>query len=72
MRSPVELGELFHMFEVQTLVMGGLLGIDPLNQPGVEAGKDLTRALAGRRGSEASAERVRQLLDRKRGEFVLA
>jgi len=70
--GPVELGELFHMFEVQTLVMGGLLGIDPLNQPGVEAGKDLTRALAGCGGSEASADRVRQLLDRKRGEFVLA
>ena len=59
------------MLEVQTLVMGGLLGVNPLDQPGVEAGKDMTRALAGHPGYEAETERVQELLDRKRREFVL-
>lgn len=65
------LGQLFHFFEVQTLIAGGLLGIDPLDQPGVEAGKRLTFAMAGRRGYEADAERVAAMLARKREDLVL-
>lgn len=65
------LGQLFHFFEVQTLVAGGLLGVDPLDQPGVEAGKRLTFAMAGRRGYEADAARVASMLARKREDLVL-
>ena len=65
------IGQLFHFFEVQTLVAGALLGIDPLDQPGVEAGKRLTFAMAGRRGYEADAERVSSMLSRKREDLVL-
>ncbi|MFN2374911.1 MAG: glucose-6-phosphate isomerase [Candidatus Binatia bacterium] len=65
------LGQLFHFFEVQTVIAGGLLGIDPLDQPGVEAGKRLTFAMAGRAGYEADAERVASLLARKRDDLVL-
>jgi glucose-6-phosphate isomerase len=65
------LGQLFHFFEVQTLVAGALLGIDPLDQPGVEAGKRLTFAMAGRKGYEADAERVSAMLARKREDLVL-
>ncbi len=65
------LGRLFHFFEVQTLVMGGLLGVDPLDQPGVEHGKRMTSAMAGRAGFEADAERVRTMLGRKRGDLVV-
>jgi glucose-6-phosphate isomerase len=65
------LGQLFHFFEVQTLIAGGLLGIDPLDQPGVEAGKRLTFAMAGRAGYEADAVRVRDMLARKREDLVL-
>ena len=65
------LGQLFHMFEVQTLIAGGLLGIDPLDQPGVEAGKRLTFAMAGRSGYEQDAERVAALLARKREDLVV-
>jgi glucose-6-phosphate isomerase len=65
------LGQLFHFFEVQTIITGALLGIDPLDQPGVEAGKRLTFAMAGRKGYEADAERVSAMLARKREDFVL-
>lgn len=65
------LGQLFHIFEVQTLIAGALLGVDPLDQPGVEAGKRLTFAMAGRRGYEDDADRVAAMLARKREDFVL-
>lgn len=65
------LGQIFHLFEVQTLVAGALLGIDPLDQPGVEAGKRLTFAMAGRAGYEADAERVSAMLARKREDLVV-
>jgi len=64
------LGELFHFFEVQTLVMGGLLGIDPLDQPGVEAGKRLTYAMAGRSGTEALAAEIIARSDAKQRRFI--
>jgi len=65
------LGQIFHLFEVQTLIAGALLGIDPLDQPGVEAGKRLTFAMAGRAGYEPDAERAAAMLARKREDFVL-
>ncbi|MBI5504927.1 MAG: glucose-6-phosphate isomerase [Deltaproteobacteria bacterium] len=65
------IGYLFHFFEVQTLVMGALLGIDPLDQPGVEAGKRLTYGMAGRAGYAADAQRVQSMLARKRDDLVL-
>ncbi len=40
------LGEFIFMYEVQTLFLGKLLGIDPLNQPGVEGGKMATYAMS--------------------------
>ncbi|MFQ5478234.1 MAG: glucose-6-phosphate isomerase [Candidatus Binatia bacterium] len=66
------IGELFHMFEVQTLVMGSLLAINPLDQPGVEAAKSMTSALAGRAGYENEAAEVRAALARKKDALVLA
>lgn len=65
-------GELFHFFEVQTLIMGGLLGVNPLDQPGVEAGKRNTYALAGKRGAEKLAAEIRARGDAKQGRFVFA
>lgn len=37
--SPSSLGELILFFESLTVAVGILLGVDPFNQPGVEAGK---------------------------------
>ena len=46
------LGGLFQLFEHATVIAGGLYGVDPLDQPGVELGKRLTYGLLGRAGYE--------------------
>ncbi|MCC7022037.1 MAG: glucose-6-phosphate isomerase [Thermomicrobiales bacterium] len=46
------LGELFYLYEAQTVMGGALLNVDPFGQPGVEAGKNATYALMGREGYE--------------------
>jgi glucose-6-phosphate isomerase len=46
-------GELYHFLEVQTVAAGALFRIDPLDQPGVEAGKQYAYGLMGRPGFEA-------------------
>lgn len=53
------IGALLYMFEVQTVFAGGLFDVNPLDQPGVEEGKEFTYALMGRPGFE-----------KKLGEFV--
>jgi glucose-6-phosphate isomerase len=45
------LGALFMLLECATIHAGMLYGIDPLNQPGVELGKNFTYAMLGRPGS---------------------
>lgn len=49
---PDEVGEFFYFFEVQTVAIGALFGIDPLDQPGVEEGKNFAYGLLGRCGFE--------------------
>ena len=46
------LGEFFYLYELQTVMAGGLLNVNPFGQPGVEAGKNATYALMGRAGYE--------------------
>jgi glucose-6-phosphate isomerase len=65
------IGALFHLFEVQTLVAGALLGIDPLDQPGVEAGKRLTYAMAGRSDLAEVARSVRERFDARDADLIL-
>jgi glucose-6-phosphate isomerase len=47
------LGELFMLLEIATVYAGGLYGIDPMDQPGVELGKQFTYGIMGREGFEA-------------------
>jgi glucose-6-phosphate isomerase len=47
------LGALFMLFQIATVYAGSLYGIDPLDQPGVELGKELTYGLMGRAGFAA-------------------
>lgn len=47
-RSPYTLGALFYLFEVATVAEGYLMGINPMDQPGVEAYKQFMFALLGR------------------------
>lgn len=56
--SAPAVGQLLHLLQVATVFAGGLLGIDPLDQPGVELGKELTFGLMGRPGFEARAREV--------------
>jgi glucose-6-phosphate isomerase len=48
--SPWCVGEYFHLMEATTVAAGALFGIDPLDQPGVEAGKRYAYGLMGRQG----------------------
>jgi len=50
------LGALFMMLEIATIYAGELYGINPLDQPGVELGKQFTYAMLGR----PDAEQARQ------------
>lgn len=50
--TPRALGELFMLLEIATVYTGALYGVDPLDQPGVELGKELTYGLMGRPGHE--------------------
>jgi hypothetical protein len=43
--DPYDLGQEFFRWEVATAVAGSILGINPFNQPDVEASKDATRKL---------------------------
>ncbi len=47
------LGEFFYLYELQTVMGGALLNVNPFGQPGVEAGKNATYALMGRAGYES-------------------
>ena len=52
------LGELFYFFEFACGVSGYLLGVNPFNQPGVEAYKKNMFALLGKPGYEAQREEL--------------
>ena len=47
-------GELIMLLEIATIYAGALYGVNPLDQPGVELGKQFTYAMMGRPGSEAA------------------
>jgi glucose-6-phosphate isomerase len=46
-------GQLIMMLQIATVYAGVLYDVDPLDQPGVELGKQLTYGLMGRKGFEA-------------------
>jgi glucose-6-phosphate isomerase len=47
------LGELLMLLQIATIYAGAFYEVDPLDQPGVELGKQLTYALMGRAGYDA-------------------
>jgi len=65
------LGQMFYLFEMATVAVAALAGVDPFGQPGVEEGKRLTYALMGRPGVEASATEVEAWLARKDARYVV-
>lgn len=50
--------QLLYLLEVQTAIMGDLLGINTFDQPGVEEGKIITKELMSREGASKSTVRV--------------
>jgi len=56
-RDEVHIGAFLHFWEWVTAVVGQCAGIDPFDQPGVEEGKRITRALMGEKGASALRER---------------
>ena len=56
------LGEFFFVYEFATALAGKVLGINPYDQPGVEAGKNATYALMGRKGYEDLAASIKEKL----------
>ena len=49
-------GGLLMLFEVATIYAGTLYGVNPLDQPGVELGKQFTYAMLGRADAEAARQ----------------
>ena len=61
--SAESLGALLYMLEIQTIFAGALFNIDPLDQPGVEAGKNYTYAMMGRPGFSTVRSDLESWLD---------
>lgn len=56
--GPYQLARLFYVFEIATAVAGSLLGINPFDQPDVEAAKIKTKALMEAGGAKDSDKPV--------------
>lgn len=54
--DPYFLGALFYFFEFQTAFAGKLYGINPFDQPGVEAGKRILQKMLKEEGRERTKE----------------
>ena len=61
-KCPRSLGQLFYFFEFACGVSGYLLGVNPFNQPGVEAYKKNMFALLGKPGYEEMGEELKKRL----------
>jgi glucose-6-phosphate isomerase len=64
------IGELFFFLQVATVYAGALYDVDPLDQPGVELGKQLTYGIIGRPGFE-EVRREYETAEPKRPEWVI-
>ena len=56
--NPHTVGQLFYMYEVQTVFAGYLYNVNSLDQPGVEAGKNYAYGMLGREGYADMKEEV--------------
>jgi glucose-6-phosphate isomerase len=59
--SPQTVGALFMLLEAATIFAGSLYDVNPLDQPGVELGKNFTYAIMGRPGSDEAKKEWDQL-----------
>ncbi len=68
--NPFTIGQLLFLLEVQTVFTSGLYGVNPMNQPGVEASKHYTYGIMGRNGFEDKARENKEWQHRK-GRYIL-
>src|SRR5690606_2261006 len=61
--TPYWFGYMVYFFEKACGISGLILGVNPFNQPGVEAYKKNMFALLGKPGSEKETEAIRKRLD---------
>jgi glucose-6-phosphate isomerase len=61
-RNEYCLGYLLYFFELACAISGYILGVNPFDQPGVEAYKKNMFALLGKPGYEAQAEALKARL----------
>lgn len=64
------IGELLNLLQIATVYAGALYDVDPLDQPGVELGKQLTYGIMGRPGFEEQKREWRSAPE-KSSEWVL-
>ena len=69
--TPYDLGEEFVRWEIATAIAGALIGINPFNQPDVEASKVATRALTSEYEKTAASSRPRRPFFEARGDEAL-
>ena len=62
-RDAHALGELLYFFEIAVAISGYLLGVNPFDQPGVEAYKNNMYALLGKPGYEDRKKALEARLD---------
>jgi len=60
------MGQLIYLLEAATAYAGELYNIDAFDQPGVEAGKNATYALMGKKGFEAKRREIEQSFGKSR------
>ncbi|MFQ5862163.1 MAG: glucose-6-phosphate isomerase [Candidatus Brocadiales bacterium] len=65
--SAFYIGQLLYFFELQTALAGKLFGVNPFDQPGVEAGKVNTNALLGKKGLENRKKELEESYRRRKG-----
>ena len=57
-----EIGKLIYMLEYSVIMLGELLGVNPVDQPAVELGKQFTYGIMGRKGFESKEEEFERLI----------
>ncbi|WP_218080454.1 hypothetical protein [Anthocerotibacter panamensis] len=66
------LGAMIYLYELATVFAGGLYGVNPLDQPGVELGKVLTFGLMGRSGYEEQKSAIQGYqTERQKSPYVM-
>src|SRR5688500_11932267 len=59
--DPWHVGGMIMLFEIATVYAGAMYGVNPMDRPGVELGKQFTYAMMGRADAEAARKEFAQL-----------